>query len=187
MIVEELSCEDTEVGIPAVVGDNFDGENCLSGTDSSIFDIVNSEGVSVLGEDVEVFEGQMHELATIELTEDGQVFEYTVINPAAPEEITLNVYKLVCGGFSEDQEDGCVESHNLDSTEVDFTVTKTIGEDAEAVDTSLVVEGSEGLAVVNLPLVNSYTVCEDTPGGVEEVTFGILGVDRGGRLHHLRR
>ncbi len=56
-------------------------------------------------------------------------------------------------------------------------MTYTIGEDDTTVDTSLVVDGSEGSAVVNLPLADSYTVCEDTPDGVEEVTFGILGVD----------
>lgn len=125
---------------------------------------------------VEEFNGVIHELADLTIVA-GQTTTIMVYNPAAPEEITVNIYKLVCSEISDAQEDGCVESNKLDGTKIDFTVSYTIGEDETTVDTSLTIDGSEGSAVLNLPLADSYTVCEDTPDGVEEVLLGIIGVD----------
>jgi hypothetical protein len=93
------------------------------------------------------------------------------------EEITLNIYKLVCSGFSEKHEDGCVESDELDGTEIEFTVTYTIGDVETTVETSLVIDASEGSAVLTLPVADSYTICEVVPEGVEGILFVVPGFE----------
>ncbi len=196
--VVKYFCTDTDITVP-VVGDEGDYEGCelataeqLTGVNFLVYpfgvaeDAIDVDDTALFTTGVtlpagthtlvEVFNGTTHELADLPIV-DGQTTSFVVFNPIAPEEITINIYKLVCSGFSEDQEDGCVESDKLDGTEIDFTVTYTIGEDDTTVDTSLTIEGSEGSAVVNLPLADSYKVCEDTPDGIEQVLFGVLGVD----------
>lgn len=93
------------------------------------------------------------------------------------EGVTMNIWKFVCSGISEEQEDGCVESEALDGSDIEFTVSYTVGDEVTTVDTSLEIEGSEGSAVLNLPLADTFTVCEMVPEGVAEVLFNVAGID----------
>lgn len=195
--VVKYFCTDTDITVPVVGAEgDYDGcelatadqlasvnflvypfgvaEDAIDVDDTALFTtgVTLPAGTHTL---VEVFNGETHELADLPIV-DGQTTSFVVFNPVAPEEITIDIYKFVCSEVSDIQEDGCVESDKLDGTTIDFTVTYTIGEDETTVDTSLLIEGSEGSAVLNLPLADSYTVCEATPDGVEQVLLGIVGV-----------
>jgi hypothetical protein len=200
LIVTKYFCTDEGITVPVVVGEG-DYEGCelataeqLEGVNflvlpfktEPLIDITESMLLSTgvvlpVGTHtlVEGFEGVIHELAdvTIEADETKTIIVLNPIDVPEDEEITVNIWKAVCSEIDVDADDPCVSSDGLNGTEIGFTVTYTVGETDITVDTSLVVEGDKGSAVLTLPLAESYTVCEDVPDGVEEVTFGILGVD----------
>lgn len=103
-----------------------------------------------------------------------------VVDAPEEEEVVINIYKEVCAHLHhpehhhpEHHADPCVSSDDLDGTEIEFTVTYVIGGVETTEETSLVVQGNEGSAVVTLPLADSYTICEVVPEGVEGVDFAI--------------
>jgi hypothetical protein len=192
-IVVKYYCEDTDITLP-VVGVEGDYGDCVSGMDSSIFDILDSEGASVLGEGDDIFAGvelmagtyTLFEYygVTVVLTYEFDVIEgeetiLIVVNPVedAPT-VDLHIYKEVCKDVDEtDEYDPCVPSDAMDGHTLYFTVFALVGEDdddgleiIDYVEVSMVIEGNLGSAVVeDLPLADFYAVCEIVPEGIEGV------------------
>ncbi len=171
--VVKYFCEDADITVPVVGDDDSDYDDCvpatvelLEGVNFVVYpfgveaDAIDIDDTALLSTGVElpvgthtlveVVDGVVHELATVTVT-DGSTVSYMVFNPVEKQEITLNLYKFVCSGFSEKQEDGCVESGELDGVEIGFTVTYMIGDEETTVETSVVIEGSEGSAMLTLP------------------------------------
>jgi hypothetical protein len=176
VIVNKWFCED----IDDVVGGidmEAPGDECVPGT--ADFDILDSEGASVLGVGDDVFAGVTLPAGEYTLVELGTGFTLdfslgaergvpiNVFNPVEEEEPWITVQKFFCEG---DNSEGNVSNCNgREAPDVDVTFT-VVG---NGVDDTIVVEefnqgnGSQGQASSDFDLEagETYLVCEIEPDG----------------------